>query len=235
MGFSLSVIIPALNEEKSIGVTVRNVLSAISRCPQITRYELILINDGSTDGSRAVMQQIAREKENVTILDNETNRGVGFSYKRGLQAATCDYCSWVPSDDTFSSDSLHKLYSRIGSADIILHYPQVQNRKLYRMLLSKLYIQFLNFLFGIHTIRYYNGLAIYKRSDILFVTLRSSGFAFQAELLIKVLKGKERKIVQVPIFTTERAHGSTKSLKAKNILDVCKSLYRLHVDVYRLH
>lgn len=228
---SLSVAIPALNEEKSVKETVENVVKAVQRCNNISKYEIILINDGSTDNTLKIMREIAGKNKFIKIIDNKCNKGLGYSYKRGLQETMFDYYNWVPSDNTFSSESLYKLYSQIGYADIILHYPAIQNRKLYRILISFLHIKLLNLIFKINKIKYYNGLPIYKRDDIKDIKIRALGFAFQAELLIKVLKSKKMSIIQVPVLTTERIYGNTKAFQFKNVIDLFKSFYWLYKDI----
>lgn len=231
MKISLTVCIPALNEEKTIRESVENVVGAISLCPGILRYEIILVDDGSTDSTLHIMKELAQCNARIRVVGNEKNQGIGFCYKKGLEYATCDYYTWVPSDNTFSKESLHKIYSQIGSAEVIVHYPQVQNRKFYRILLSSLYIRLLNLMFRIPDINYYNGLAVFKKMDIAPVAIRASGFAFQAEVLIKVLKKRNMQITQIPVLTTERAHGTTKLFKLRNILDLVKSVLWLYVEV----
>jgi dolichol-phosphate mannosyltransferase len=232
MSVSLSVAIPALNEENGIRGTVENVVSAIAGCPDISRYELILINDGSTDNTRKVMKQLVEGNRAIRMLDNGINRGLGYSYKRGLGEATGDYFSWVPSDDTFSAEGLYKLYKQIGQADIILHYPQAQNRRFYRIFISSLYKQMLRIAFGIYQVKYFNGLAIYRREDIAAIQMRSSGFFFQAELLIKTLRRRNCSIIQTPIFTTERRDGKTHIFSLRNISDALRSLCVVYKDIH---
>jgi len=224
---SLSILIPALNESKNITDTFNEVVNALKNCKNISEFEIILINDGSTDGTPELMRQIASKNNFVTVIDNQINRGIGFCYRRSLETAKYDYHTWVPSDNTFGSASLSSLYREVGNADVVLHYPKVKNRRLHRKIISYLFIKSLNFLFNISNIQYYNGLAIYKRAMINDLKFRSDGFAFQAELLIKVIKYKKASLIQVPIFTTERKYGKTKLLRSKNVFDLLKTLYFL--------
>lgn len=230
---SLTVAIPALNEENTIRPTVENVLQALRLSKNISAYEIILINDGSIDNTLKVMQSIAGEVPFVRVIDNQGNKGLGYSFARGIQEAVCDYYTWVPSDDTFSGQSLSKLYSQVGNADIIVHYPSSDKRKYSRRIISRLYIRMLNRIFRIDGIKYYNGLSICQSSQIKNISLRSSGFAFQAELLIKLIKssGNKKNLIQVPVFTTERKYGSTKVFSFKNIIDLLKSIYLLQSDI----
>ncbi len=83
----LSIIIPAYNEEKRIGNTLKTIISYMKRKQHKTlhNYEIIVVDDGSTDNTHAVVKKF--EKYNVTYLRNYPNKGKGYSVARGMLAA----------------------------------------------------------------------------------------------------------------------------------------------------
>src|SRR5262245_20709247 len=115
-------VIPCSNEEDNVAVTVGPVLEAMG-----TRhdYEIILVNDASTDRTLERMQALAAADSRIRVLDNPVNLGFGGSYKRGARAAIATYVMMLPGDDGFPGQGIAELVSHAGRADLIL--PDVPN------------------------------------------------------------------------------------------------------------
>jgi glycosyltransferase involved in cell wall biosynthesis len=90
-------VIPCFNEEDNVGPTVGSVREA-----RRNDYEIILVNDTSTDHTLERMQALAAADPRIRVLDNPSNLGFGGSYKRGARAATATYVMMLPGDDGFS-------------------------------------------------------------------------------------------------------------------------------------
>ena len=120
MHSSISVIIPAFNEEKNLKPTVDEVLRAIR--DHFSEFEIIIIDDGSTDSTCSVANSLAIGNPDIKIVHNSNNRGFGYSYQRGVQMSACDYVIWIPGDNDFPSSSLEALFNQVGQADVIMHY-----------------------------------------------------------------------------------------------------------------
>src|ERR1700681_1163681 len=86
---SISIIIPALNEETVVEGVVRDISQQVAA--SFTDYEIILIDDGSNDKTGEIMDRLATELPNVRAIHNPGNIGLGSSYQRGLAAARYDY------------------------------------------------------------------------------------------------------------------------------------------------
>ena len=102
----LTVIIPCINEEESIALTVEDVLSYEEEID--VRLELLLIDDGSTDATLDIMRALAEEHSNVRVQVNERNLGVGRSVMNAYEQI--DDASWitvVPGDNEFHFASIH--------------------------------------------------------------------------------------------------------------------------------
>jgi len=94
-------------------------------------------------------------------------------------------------------------------------------------MISALYTLVLNALFGLR-LRYYNGLQVHQNQWLKGVTLHSSGFSFQAELLIRGIRDR-RTYVEVPALHRERpGGGATKIFKLKNIISVVRTVFALY-------
>lgn len=101
----ISIIIPVYNVEKYIEKALESVLAQT-----FTDYEVIMVNDGSTDGSLSILREYARNYENFHLID-QCNRGQGATRNVGINAATGEYIAFLDSDDFFASNFLEVLYN----------------------------------------------------------------------------------------------------------------------------
>lgn len=106
---TISVIVPVYNQHRFVGKCLRSIL-----LQDFQDLEIIVVNDGSTDDSLAIIQDIAAQDSRIVVI-NKTNEGVSFARRDGLKAAKGDYITFVDSDDYLPSQALQTLY------DIILH------------------------------------------------------------------------------------------------------------------
>ena len=229
--FSISFIIPALNEEKVIGKFLEQLLLTI--IGQHYVYEVILVNDGSSDRTGEIMESTANLYENVRVLHNSSNIGFGNSFKRGLAEARHDYLMLLCGDGGLPAKSLPPILDKVGTADIVI--PWITNLSLIkssgRFLLSKTYSALLNISFGL-SIKYYNGLPIYKREQLQQIIIGSSGFGFQAEIIVKLVKSGCT-YVQVGVMGAEEK-GTSLALRPRNCISVAWTLLRLLSELRNL-
>jgi len=100
----LSIAIPAYNEEKRLPEKLRPYISYLEK--YFPDYELILVNDGSTDNTLSVLKELAARNSKITIVDSRKNRGRGFGMKAGVMAASGDYILETDADLPVSPDHL---------------------------------------------------------------------------------------------------------------------------------
>lgn len=94
----LSVILPAYNEEKRIGKTLEEVAKFLSS--QLFEYEIIVVNDGSKDGTANVVTSRVADIKNLKLIDNKENHGKGWVVKQGMLAATGDIRLFMDADNS---------------------------------------------------------------------------------------------------------------------------------------
>lgn len=224
---SISVIVPALNEEKSLEPTVNNILSALN--DSFSDYEIIIFDDASRDKTAEIADRLATEDGKIKAVHNEKTMGFGYNYRRGVELAKYDYVSMIPADNEISAGSIKDIYNAVGKADIIIPYTlNYKVRPLLRQCLSCIFTKALNFLFNLK-LNYYNGPVIHKRNLITSVKLSTNSFAFQAEALVKLIKSGYS-FVQVGMHLNERKYGKSKALRTKNILGALKTVIKLIRD-----
>lgn len=117
---SLTIIVPAYNEEVRLGDTVRGILFAAERI--LDSFEVIIVNDGSHDNTAKIAHELAANFSNLSVINHPTNRGVGAAYWSALQIARYPFLTLVPGDNAFESDCLPAFFSMVGKADIVISY-----------------------------------------------------------------------------------------------------------------
>jgi dolichol-phosphate mannosyltransferase len=219
---SLSIIIPAYNESENIVATLENVTRALESLP--VRHEILVIDDGSADTTAALVTANLNRFPAVRLLVNERNMGFGWSYRRGVDAATLDHIVMVHGDNAWGHETLREFFGRVGEADVIVGYTRDMwgTRTVTRTLISKAYTLAVNLITRRH-LRYYNGLQIHPAAVLKSLTIQSSGYGFQSEVLVKSLR-RARTVVEVPMDLIEREKGESKAFRLKNVVDVLKTL-----------
>ena len=214
---SVSVLVPALNEVENLRPTTVHLVRALSETCE--EFEIIIVDDGSNDGTADEADRIAAEYPNVRVFHNERNFGIGYSYRRGVEEAQCAYMVYIPGDNTWPYTSCRELFLAIGSADIVTSYAiNAHERGFVRRLLSPTYTKCLNMVFG-HRMHYYNGLNIYPISFLRANPVTTSGFAFQAELLLRALAAG-MSYTEIGLAIDERVSGKSKAINWRSFLNV---------------
>jgi glycosyltransferase involved in cell wall biosynthesis len=219
-----SFIVPALNEEGVVEEVVRAIWATVDR--YLGTYEIILIDDGSTDRTGEIMDRLASELPHMRALHNRPNIGLGSSYRRGVAEAKLDYVMMLCGDGGVPAASLPPIIEKIGTADIVVPYMTnlKQIKTPMRYLISRSYTNLLNLLSG-QRLNYYNGLPVHRRAFLNRITMTSSGFGFQGEILVKLLKSGCT-YVQVGVLGAETTN-KTSVFRLRNLLSVTRTLLKL--------
>jgi dolichol-phosphate mannosyltransferase len=219
---SLSIVIPAYCEAGNILGTLENVSGALVSLP--IDPEIIVIDDGSTDGTGAIVRANAHRFPAVTLLVNERNMGFGWTYRRGVESATRDHIVMVHGDNAWGKETLREFFSHVGEADIIIGYTRDmwRSRTWTRTGISKSFTLLVNLITG-RWLKYYNGLQIHQAPVLKSLRIQSTGYGFQAEVLVKALR-LTRTFLEVPMDLMERQQGESKAFRLKNAVDVLRTL-----------
>jgi glycosyltransferase involved in cell wall biosynthesis len=222
---SLAIIVPAYCEAQNIIATLENVTRALA--PLALTSEIIVIDDGSPDGTGDVVTANLSRFPGVRLLTNERNLGFGASYRRGVDAAALDHIVMVHGDNAWGHETLREFFSHVGESDIIVGYTREmwRSRTWRRAFISKTYTWLVNLVTG-YRLTYYNGLQIHRAATLKHLQIESSGYGFQAEVLVKALRASAG-CIEVPMDLIERVHGDSHAFRLKNVVDVARTLRRL--------
>jgi len=220
---AVSFVVPAFNEQANVADTVREVEIAARG---LDDFEIILVNDGSSDNTAEIIDTLARSNGRVRAVHNKQNLGLGGAYKAGVAKATMPYVIMVPGDNNHPADGIVPILDRIGQADVVIPYvanPQV--RQWHRRLISEAFRSLLNILFGLK-VPYYNGLVVHRLTLLKTITIETDGFAYQAEALVKLLRGGASSVA-VPVQISHRGDRTTRAFRWKNVKTVLAAIWRL--------
>lgn len=223
---SLSIIIPAYNEEENIQGTLENVSKAL-QTSQIKDFEVLVIDDGSKDRTAQIVTQCEAKYPGVRLVKNPKNIGFGASYRVGVMEAKKEFTVMVHGDNAWEADTLGEFFSQLGKAKVIIGYTKdmLKSRTLSRTIISKTFTFLMNMITQYY-LKYYNGLQIHPSETLKTMKIVSSGYAFQPEVLIKSLR-INKDYVEVGMYLTERMKGESKAFRLKNILEVLQSFFYL--------
>ena len=222
---NLSIIIPVHNEEKTIIQILEKIKNISSN---LLKYEVIVIDDGSTDQSGKLLENNKHLFDKLLV--NETNKGKGFSVKKGILNASGSHIIFQDADleyDPVDFKKFEKIFldfdadGIIGSRFVYSNYTRSHN------ILNKIANMFLTFIFNLlYNTTFtdiYSCYLCFKNELLNEKKLKSKGFGQHAEILCEVVK-KGKKFYEVPISYNGRTHEDGKKIKFYHIFEV---LYRI--------
>jgi len=224
----VSVFVAAYNEAENLEPTVETLRQAFAST--VDDYEIIVVDDGSTDGTYEVAERLAAADPSVRVIHNDGNQGLGYGWQRAIEAATRQSFVFVPGDNTWPYPSLRDLFASLGTADVVTSYPtnpEIRNRG--RRIVSATFTLGLNLMFGLR-LHYYNGLTLYPTEFLRDNAITTVGFASMAEALLRAIH-QGFSIVAVPCKIEERASGTSKALSTQNLKGVIGTIFSLFVDL----
>jgi len=221
---SISVFIPALDEEENIKESVENVLWVLKKT--VKDWEIIIIDDGSSDRTGEICRKLNQEDKRIKTIRHSKNQGLGKSFISAINQATKKYMTVFPGDNDMARKSLYELVIDKSHKDIIFSYPAgSSNRSFIRNLLSKTFVKLMNWLFNLN-IKYYNGPFIVELKKLRELPLISKDYLIYAELKIRLIKNgvtyKETEFMHVG-----RKHGRSKAVSFRNLASLFKTVINL--------
>ncbi|MGQ9663643.1 MAG: glycosyltransferase family 2 protein [Kiritimatiellia bacterium] len=222
---SISVVLPAYNEEKNVPNTVAEVVDTLQ---QITQdYEVIVVNDGSKDRTAEVTRELALENPRVRLVEHEVNRGYGAAVHSGFYAATKELVFMTDADNQFNVSEISKLLPHIGEFDLVIGYRVKRQDPFIRKINAFGWCWLINVLFG-YTARDVDcAFKLFKREVLDNVSIESRGATFSAEFLVRA-KRKGYRIREVPVTHRPRIAGKQTGARIDVILRAFRELIQFH-------
>jgi dolichol-phosphate mannosyltransferase len=230
---SITVVVPALNEEKNIEAAIETVRTSVTK--YFDDIEILLFDDGSTDRTGAIADRLAAEDSRIRVIHHEKSKNLGGVYKSAIRMATKDLLIMIPGDNENPPDAIEPILKEAGEADIIVPYTANQEvRPFVRRVLSQGFVTLLNLGAGCR-LRYYNGTVLHQVDLLRKIQIETDSFGYQAEALVKLLRMKQS-FKEVPIrIAPAQAGRKSRALSIKNFVTVGKFLASISVAARTSH
>ena len=208
-----SIIIPFFNEQSTLEKSVKSLIS------ENFEKEILLINDGSTDKSKEIGQQLSTKFDNVELINNEKNNGKGFAVRKGLERASGDVIGIYDADLEYSASDLTELINCILNEDLdfvcgsrFIGDKVRKNIYLRTFYANKLLSLLFAFIYKNKITDIAVCLKVFKKDIIKNITFEKNDFSIEVELIAKVIS-KTKKFKELPISYEGRSYKEGKKIK----------------------
>jgi len=223
---SVSVVIPAFNEQKTIGHVIEETIQVMDGLD--IPYEIIVVNDGSTDRTG----QVATTYK-ATVLTNETNRGKGYAVRKGFEQATGEVIVTIDSDGAHSPKEIPDLLEPLSNGTDIVAGSRFLGKNAYSTTrLNRIG----NFIFntaiatltGTRVTDSQTGFRAFKKEVLEKLNLASSGYEIETEITVKSLRNGFT-FQEKPITCKQRQYSASKLKIIKDGTKILKTMLKANV------
>jgi dolichyl-phosphate beta-glucosyltransferase len=204
---SISIVIPAYNEERRLPATLRSVLDYLGTSDW-QGWEIVVVNDGSKDGTAAVAAEFAASRPGIRVLENPGNRGKGYSVRHGMLEARNDWVLFTDSDLSAPIEEVDKMVAAAGSqgASVVIGSRALDRRliqvhqSLFREAAGRIFNLLMRVAIGLPFADTQCGFKLFERSAAqqVFRRQRIERWGFDAEVLF-IARRLGYKTIEVPV------------------------------------
>jgi glycosyltransferase involved in cell wall biosynthesis len=217
----VSLFVPAFNEAAHLEGAIADIASAAQAA--LDDYEILLVDDGSTDGTGPLADRLAHQRPKLRVIHQPTNQGIAAGYTRALEVARFEYFGFLPGDREIEPTAIKNILAAVGTAEIVAPYHgNPQARQAYRRVLTLVSTTLVNRLFGLR-LRYFQGPCVYPTALARALPKTAGGFYFLTQMLVHALCAGHT-YVEVPLIHQDRAHGRSKAVSWRNIVRALRTI-----------
>ncbi|MBA3240135.1 MAG: glycosyltransferase family 2 protein [Acidobacteria bacterium] len=221
----ISVFFPAYNDAGTIATLVREALKVL---PTLTEdYEVIVVNDGSTDETPAILDELARSNPRVRAIHHEQNKGYGGALRTGFESAAKDLIFYTDGDGQYDVRELARLHPLLGDGvDIVNGYKLKRADTKHRQVIGAIYNQLARFLFRLPVRDVDCDFRLMRRRAVRRVELVSSSGVICVELVRK-LHAAGCVFAEAPVQHYPRLHGRSQFFTLKRVARTAADFFAL--------
>lgn len=214
---SISVFFPCYNEQGNIARTAQRAIDVLQKL--VADYEVIIVDDGSSDATAKIADEIAGQNNRVKVVHHPTNLGYGAALQSGFKAATKELVFYTDGDGQFDINELPPLLPLIKQYDIVSCYRLNRQDSLIRKLNGWAWTKLVGLLFNMKVRDIDCAFKLYKREIFDNIRMSSSGALIDAEILARAVR-KGYTITQRPVHHYPRTAGVQTGAKLRVILRI---------------
>ena len=222
---SISVFFPCYNEQDNVASTVEKALIVLERLN--ADFEVIIVNDGSSDSTAKIADDIAAKNDRVKVVHHKTNLGYGAALTSGFTAAAKELVFYTDGDGQFDINELPPLLPLIDKNDIVSCYRLNRQDNLVRKINGWCCTKLVCLLFRMRVRDIDCAFKLYKREIFDNIKLSSSGALIDAEILARAVR-RGYSITQMGVHHYPRTAGTQTGANLLVILRAFKELFQLY-------
>lgn len=186
----LTVIVPCFNEELNIERVISTSCKFL-RSEGLT-FEIIIVNDGSRDSTKKIIENILRNYPEIKLINHKKNMGLSSAFWTGAMKASGLFTTVIPGDGENNIKDIAKKINHMEDSEIVITYvTNKETRGLIRRIFSFIYLKIVNISFNT-SFKYTNGTNIYNSILLKRLISKKQSFFFQTEILIRAVKSGYR-------------------------------------------
>jgi glycosyltransferase involved in cell wall biosynthesis len=227
---SISVFFPCYNEQENVGRTVEKALDILEKLN--ADFEVIIVDDGSSDDTGRIADEIADRHGRVKAVHHERNLGYGAALQSGFKAATKELVFYTDGDGQFDMNEMPPLLELMEQYDIVSCYRLNRRDPIIRKINGWCWTKLVCLLFGLRIRDIDCAFKLYKREIFDRIELSSSGALIDAEILARAAR-RGYSITQKGVHHYPRTTGTQSGANLRVIIRAFRELFKLHGRIRR--
>lgn len=225
---SISVVICAYNEENNVQGVILDTVNLLEK--NSIDYEIIVIDDGSIDGTLKKIEELAAANGNIRVIVHKENQGMGMALLHGFEASGKEWVTFLPADGQIAPDDVISLARHMDDHNMVVSYYLERKSSFYRRITSG-GIRFLYFIF-FGPLPRLDGTYMFERRMLTSISLKMvKSFFINYEFLIKA-KRMSYKIKEIPTVCLERKSGASKVSSLRKVFFVLCQIIEFRFKYY---
>lgn len=223
---SIAISIPAYNEAGTLSRIIRESLDVLKQVS--SDYEVVVIDDGSEDGTAELLQTVQAAEPKLTIVRHARNEGLGTTLKEVFERPTKEVIFFIPGDGQIPPAELKTLLPHLDEADLVLGWRKIRRDPLVRRIMAFLYNILISIILG-RRVRDIDSVILIKRSAYQALHVASQSAFRHAELVLQA-KRLGFRWVEIPIQHLPRVSGGSKITNHRVLWPLLRDLVRYQLS-----
>jgi len=228
---TVSFVLPSFNEELNIEEAMAQVIGVARRL--CSEFELLIVDDGSTDNTAALVMEAAAHEPSVRLIRHEVNRGYGEALRSGFAAARFEFVFFTDADNQFDVNELELLLAWSDRADVVAGFRKVRRDPTMRRVNAWGWNRIVRWLFYVPVRDIDCAFKLFRTAALREIDIESRGAMINTEIMVKLAR-RGATIVEVGVSHFPRTAGAPQGAKVRVIARALREVRRMYPHLSRL-